>query len=269
VLLAIGCLPGVVGQGLVDLHLHGTFLHSTWRYLDLNLLEGVASKWPTAPPLTYAAIVAVLFALVFPSAWRWFLRGARLLPMPFAMASVYLAAHSLIERKQFRFVVPALALLAITYFVGMAGEASARRAGAIADDGLTRLHRRLWLAAHAALLMLASFWYFHRGPIEAMKALAAQSDFNGELVVVGGDETNLGGYYYLQRERVRARCVAPAGFAELMRDPALPSPAHVVASGAPLAADAAPGWRLVEWQRTTDLLDLRARNRRYLYRAVR
>lgn len=270
VMLTLGCLPGVLGQGFLDLHLHGTFLHSAWRYFELQYLEGVASRWPTSPPWAYATMVAVLFLLVFPSAWRWFKCGARALPVPLAMGLTYLAAHSLIERKQFRFAIPAFVLLAIVYVAGMVGEARARRAAGVVDDRLTVLHRRSWLAAHAVLLMLASVWYFHRGPVEAAKALAAQADFAGELVIVGGDETSVGGYYYLQRPQARVHALPRReDLAERLRDPALPTPLHVVANGAPLAPTDAPGWRLVEWRRTTDPLDVKKRNRRYLYRAIR
>ncbi|MCC6672723.1 MAG: hypothetical protein IT458_16785 [Planctomycetes bacterium] len=268
-LLVLGCVPGVLGQGLLDLEVHGRFLHTAWRYVELNLVYGAASRWPAAAPLAYAGIVAGLFLMVFPSAWRWFARGARALPLPLAVAVAYLLIHSLIARKQFRFVVPALVLLGIVHAAGMVGEAYARRAAGARDDRLTKVHRRVWLGAQGILLVLAWFAYFHRGPVEAAQALAARGDFTGALAVVDGSETSVGGWYYLQRQDVQVECVARERLAGWLADPARPARVHLMVVGVPLAGAAPEGWRLTEWFRSADLPDWKARNRRFLYVAER
>jgi hypothetical protein len=266
VLFALGCLPGILLQGFVDLSTWGTFLHSPFAYLEVNLIGGAAAKWRTRPWWWYVAVVVVpLLGLVPPllgAAWQAMRRGSRHAALPVFAAVCYLALHTCIERKAVRFVWPALWLLVAACAVG------ATTSGG--ESWAVRWHRRWLVCGQFGLLLWACVVSTIVGPARAAAALGGEPTFRSDLVVVDGDVASIGGFYYLRRQGLQVHGVGRAEVGALLA--ALPaSPDHwLMAVHAPLqGSEVGPGWRLVEAGAFTGRFDLRPRERRYLYRVVR
>ena len=94
---------------------------STWRNFAVNIFDGAAAANGVAPWHGYGdllmdywgagGVVAVfLLALV----------GARRLPQPLVAAVVILVSHSAIGHKEYRFIYPAILLLALSSGLGLA-----------------------------------------------------------------------------------------------------------------------------------------------------
>jgi hypothetical protein len=122
-------------------------------------------------------------------------RGLVAFPIPFAASSFYILLHTFVGRKAFRFLLPALILLLVVYAFGL----FQRFEG---EGKIAVFHRRVFVGLHLAGLVLVSFWYPHRGPVEAALALSRRPDFVDRLVIVDGDADALGGHYYLRRAKV-------------------------------------------------------------------
>lgn len=189
-------LAMLVAQGLVDLCTWGTFLQSMVEYLRANVSEGRAADFGRAPAWQYLPAVAAVLAFVpfVPSASRAVVDGAKRYPLIAAAAVVYLVAHSLLDRKAVRFVMPGLMLASLLAAVGVGVGAH------------LRAQRRWLFVCHGALAVVLSLFYFHRGAVEAAKALAARPDFRDRLLLVTESDLSqaaVGGYYYLDRQRLR------------------------------------------------------------------
>jgi hypothetical protein len=259
----IGCLPGMLLQGLLDLQLHGSFLATVWNYVDGNLNGGAAAKWRQQPWWFYAvAGVVPVLALVPP----WFrvagqrcVAGARILPGAAAAAVLHLGLHSCIGRKAMRFEYGALALLVAVVAVGIGAVATRER--------LARWHVGALLAVHGGWLLYASFWFGNAGAVNAALSLRGEAGLAGELLIVGGDATALGGFYYLRPPADNIVSVAREGLHDrLQQSP--PAPGRlVVAVRDPLDTTAGPELeRLEPVGSFTGMFDLRRGDRRYVYR---
>ncbi|MBL8728323.1 MAG: hypothetical protein JNM25_07835 [Planctomycetes bacterium] len=260
---AVGCVPGILLQGLLDLHLHGAFLATVWNYVDGNLIDGAAAKWRQQPWWFYlvAGVLPVL-ALVppwFGAAWRRCVAGARILPGAAAAALLHLALHSCIGRKAIRFEHGALALLVAVLAVGLAAVAT--------DDRWARWHRRALFAVHGGWFLYASFWFGNAGAVNAALALRGDAGLAAELLIVDGDATAIGGFFYLRPPADRTVSVARAELRErLQRSPPAPG-GLVVAVREPLAAGEVHGLeRLEPVGSFAGMFDLRRGDRRYVYR---
>ena len=234
----------------------------------MNFLEGVSAQWRTEPFWYYLAIVAAALLVCPPFlrvAWEATKTGARTFPLPLACAAFYFLMHTLVARKAFRFVFPALALVLFVFAVGMFCQAGRSR--------LARIHRRLIVATQLLGLLVLSFAYFHRGPIEAALWLRGQPDFQNHLVVVDGTQTDLGGHYYLGRRQLQVHTVARtelSGFLKAFEDsPAL----YLMSVREPLPEtflsenSLRQGWAVDLRSATRSWPNFKKSRRRYLYLA--
>jgi phosphatidylinositol glycan class B len=257
-----GCLPGVLLQGFVDLQMHGRFLATVWTYVESNVVHGAADRWRQQPWWFYvAAGVVPTLALVPPwwrAAWRRVVAGARVVPGVAAAALFHIALHSCIGRKAMRFEYGAMAMLVAVVAVGLAALPS--RPG----ERLARWHTGALVVVHALFFCYASFWFGNAGPVRAALALRGDPALAGEVLVVDGDGTSLGGFFYLQPPADHLVGVARAGLRErLLRSPPS-SGTIVVAVREPLGGDGLD--RLEPVGTFTGMFDLRRSERRFLYR---
>ncbi len=195
--MSLGAALVVTFQGLVDLFTWGAFLHSPFRYVAWNVFEA-AGRYGQEPLWFYLPYVAAVLVLVPPflrSGAEALSRGGRRFPLVLAASTFYLFMHHLVVHKALRFVLPAMILLLIAY----ASDLLDRREF---EPRFRGAHRVAFLGVHALAFVFFSFWYPHRGPVEAALALSRRSDFVDRVVIVDGDDSHLGGHYYLRRPRI-------------------------------------------------------------------
>lgn len=259
---ALGCAPGILLQGFVDLAVTGQFLGGPWSYFRENVLNGAAAQFHTQPWYFYLPAVAIVVMLLppwFGIAWRRLLAGTGILPAALAAGVLHVAAHSFIARKALRFEYGALCLLLAVIAAGLGTVPAGRWAAA---------HRRALLVGHAIAFAWASFGVGNAGPIEAAELLRRQALFRGDLIVVDGGQTSIGGAFYLRRDSLHYERVASADvLARLAGDQDCPG--FVVTVRRPLAADVAARCRLEQLGAFTGQFDRRHRERRWVYKRVR
>lgn len=110
---------GALAMGLLDLATWGEFLGSARTYVEENVVEGRASEFGVEPFTYYAehlwtsmpdhVVVLVPLALL----------GALRRPGLLAIVAAYFLAHSLVEHKELRFLLPMLAPLCALAAVGL------------------------------------------------------------------------------------------------------------------------------------------------------
>jgi len=256
VLLALGCAGPLLLQGFVDRATWGSFFASPLAYVRFNLIEGKSAQWSTRPFWFYVLAGLVPYVVLVPpflrASWRALRRGADALALPLVAALVYIALHSAIPRKSLRFLLPSFVLLSAVLAVGLYGKPL---------TGIFRWHRRITAGVHVALLLVLSLHFFNRGPVRAAAALGEHPDFNGELVIVDGGPTSIGGAYYLHRPRLLLHEVVREGLDDALRER---RPCFLLVVRRPLSRDV-PGVELLG--EFTNLPDISRSRRRYLYRA--
>jgi len=256
-----GCVPGIVTQGLVDLHTVGGFLLVPWRYVQTNVGLGAAEKWQTQPWWFYAIAGVVPTVMLVPGllrvAWARLCAGGVLVPTVLAGAVLHLGLHSFIARKALRFEYPALAMLLVVVAIGLAAAAGQA----------ARWHLRLLLVMHCGLWAWTSFAFGNAGAVRAALWLSRQPDFTGAVLVVGGDPTSLGGYFHLRPPADRAVGVARADFTTFWAQNSGRFD-HVVFVREPLPMEP-PVASLELVAEFTGQFDQRRSDRRFVYRPVR
>ncbi len=263
---AAGAAITVTLQGLVDLWTWGSFLHSPFRYVSWNIFEGAAESYGQQPVWYYAAFLCGVLVLIPPflrSGFGALVEGRRRLPVLVSTAAVYILLHNLVTRKSFRFILAAVILLLVVY----ASDLLFRK---VSDSRLRTLHRHVFVAVHILALVLASFWYPHRGPVEAALTLGAQEDFRGRLVVVGGNNDDVGGHYYLQRKKLDVVSVERVALAQWIRRERPEVPLYLMVVRRPLESLAqTEGYALEDLGAYNDWPDVKENTRRFLYRLQR
>lgn len=261
-LMALGAACVVAAQGLLDLWTWGSFLASPFRYVRWNVFEGAASRYGEEPAWFYVPFVVLALLLVPPfvkSGLRALGLGIGAFPVLFAASSFYLLLHTLVARKAFRFIIPALILLLLVYAFGLFQRSEP-------EPKIAILHRRLFVGLHLMGLVLVSFWYPQRGPVEAALALSRQADFVDRLIIVDGDQDALGGHYYLRRKTLNVSLVSRRDIFAWIAKEKPPTPLYVLVAGAPLPASALEPYRLTLVGEFRNWPDLQKHGRRWLYR---
>ncbi len=259
---ALGTLPLIALQGLVDLATWGSFLHSPFAYVQQNVILGAAAKWGTEPWWYYLLLLVLPMLVLVPPFVRPALaalrRGAGHAALPLVAALGYLLLHSLIGRKAARFVWPALWLLTLTLAMGL-------RVGDAAEPWTVRWHRRLFLLGQGGLWLWASCWAANSGPVDAARWLGAQPTMQGELLAVDCDATAVGGFANLQQGELCVRQVARDGLVAVLA--ALPAGSRrwLIAGRRPLGLGALSELGSVQVRSFGDPLDLRQGARRFVY----
>jgi len=261
--LVIGCVPGLLLQGFVDHFTLGRFFASPWAYFAGNIQQNAAAKWGTHPWWFYLVAGVVPVSMLVPPwlriASNRLAVGARLLPGAAAAAALHLAVHSCIARKALRFEYASLGLLVAVMAVGIGAASTTQRWAAS--------HRSAVVALQVVLFLWASLLFGNAGSIRTANALRLDPSFTGELLVVDGDATSVGGAYYLRQQQLRITGVPRTGLAAHVARTNLPSGSLLVAVREPLAeASLGDAGRLHLVATYTGMFDLKAGERRFLYR---
>lgn len=255
---ALGCLPGILAQGLVDHLTVGEFLATPWHYVYGNLVLGAAAKWRTQPFWYYWLLGAlpVVLLLPWPGLWQAGLQRVRegFAAAPAAMVGAlwHLLVHSFVARKSMRFEYPALVLLLLAI-------AAAR----VAPGRAARWHLGLLFVVQFGFWCYASLWFHNAGAVRLALWCRDQPDNTGTVLVVGGDATSLGGFYHWRPAMDGVAAIDLASFDDTWaRDRA--RYARVIAVREPLPEPAAAGLELVA--SFSGMFDARTGDRRFVYR---
>jgi hypothetical protein len=89
---------------------YGGWFHSARLYLQFNLIEGRSAQFGTSPPAYYVEFIFKSMPIIAGCLAIGLLIGLRYAPELSVLALLFLAAHSAIPHKEFRFVLPMLPL---------------------------------------------------------------------------------------------------------------------------------------------------------------
>ncbi len=150
--VAFGGVSVLACVAMLDAATLGSPLASIWRYALYNLYYGVSSTFGVEPWYFYALQEFAIwgpFALLFSI---FGLLGARRLWLPFAAAAAIVAVHSFIPHKEYRFIYPAVVLIAVESGLGLAALVDRAR-DLVAGSGSARK-----LARRAVPVVIAVLW---------------------------------------------------------------------------------------------------------------
>jgi GPI mannosyltransferase 3 len=117
--VAGACVP-ILALGLLDWATLGMPYRSVTVNIWVNLVMGVSDEAGRLPFLTLFVLPFYLWGGAFAAVILTALVGARRLPMVLAVAAAIFILHAFIAHKEYRFIYPALPLLAILSGVGTA-----------------------------------------------------------------------------------------------------------------------------------------------------
>ncbi|MGH7380952.1 MAG: hypothetical protein ACREKR_01800 [Candidatus Methylomirabilales bacterium] len=181
-------------------------------------------------------------------------------PVVLAASVFYIFMHSLVGRKQFRFIIPGLILLLVVY-------ASALLYHEMSESRFRTVHRRLFVIGHLIAFVFVSFWYPQRGAVEAALALGRQEDFKDQLVIVDGGQDKIGGHFYLRRQKLMVRSVRREDLGNWLRKERPGIPLYLLVVREPLEEGAVPaGYRLDKIGAYHNWPDFAPGGSRYVYR---
>ena len=98
--------PGVTRRA----RMYGGWFHSAILYLRFSLVEGGSAQWGTSPPGYYAEFIFRSMPIIAACLGIGLLAGLRYAPALSVLALLFIAAHSAIPHKEFRFILPMLPL---------------------------------------------------------------------------------------------------------------------------------------------------------------
>jgi hypothetical protein len=203
--LAIGAVVPVIGFGAADWLYWGAPFSSYVEMIRVDLIDGKASTFGVDPPWFYFGELASIWAGALPILTGLILLRARGSALWVVVALAIIAAHMLVPHKEYRFVLPAFACLAVAAAMGSADLIERLRALTEpvdkASGAFTVLAAALWVATSAALAAAPGFsdeWFEARGLIEAAFQLAHEGELCGVLFY-NDDWASTGGYAHLHR----------------------------------------------------------------------
>ena len=180
--LAAGALALLSLVAVFDTLTIGYPFAPTWRYLMLNLRDGVSSSFGTAPWYWYGVAELAIWRAGLLVFLTLAIAGSRRNVLPLVVAAAVVAVHALVPHKEYRFVYPAIVLLSVQAGVGLAGLADGF-ARARAGSAWCGVRSGLAAAALIALawgLLAASVW---NGPALAGPRVAARDELAAAAVV--------------------------------------------------------------------------------------
>jgi GPI mannosyltransferase 3 len=183
-----GLAAVAVLQGLSDLVMWGSFLHSPLEFLRQNLVGGMSARFGTQPFYFLLGVFGLHATALFmlPYAYQRRPQFAYLA----ANGAVFLAAYSLVGHKETRFLIPVLPV-----FFCLAG-----RGLEAAEESLGRWAKTIVVAFTVLLssgLALAIGWGDNSSGPAAMEYVGERSDASG--VAYAMEWGNSGGYAHLHR----------------------------------------------------------------------
>lgn len=204
-LMAIGTLIPVSMFGIADAIVWGEPFHSYFEAMRLNLFQGVASEFGTAPFDWYFRLLAAQWLYATPLLLLLILLRTRSSMLWVLVALSILLTHSVIPHKEYRFVFPASACLIVVAAMASADLIQSLRARqgpwAVAARPMTVATAGTWVAVSAALAFAPGFrseWFTSRDLIEAEFLLAKQPSLCG-ILLYDYDWSDTGGYAHLHR----------------------------------------------------------------------
>lgn len=137
---------------LLDAVTLGSPLASVWRYVLYNSYFGVSSTFGIAPWYSYALAELAIWGYGLSVVLILAVLATRRTVLPLVAALVIIAAHSCIGHKEYRFIYPAIVLLAVQAGIGLAGLVEWAR------EQLGGFRRWRMLARHAVPVLAAGLW---------------------------------------------------------------------------------------------------------------
>ena len=203
--MLVGGLVPVLVFGLADWLYWGEPFSSYVEALRIDLFEGKASKYGVESPAFYFGELIDIWAGLLPIMALLIVLRARASALFIAVAFAIIAGHMVIPHKEYRFVFPAFACLAVVAAMGSA-DLLARVRERLGVDKASRapvvLVGALWVAVSAALAAAPGFadeWLEAKNLIEASFRLAHMPDLCGVLFY-SDDWASTGGYAFLHRD---------------------------------------------------------------------
>ncbi len=199
--MAAGGLVPLLLFGVADWVYWGAPFSSYVAALRVDLVEGKASSFGVSPPGFYFEELASAWAGALPAMAALALLRLRGSALWIATALAILAVHMAIPHKEYRFVFPAFACLALVAAMGSADLIERmRKLGASA--GLVAAGAALWVGTSATLAFAPGYsdeWFESHDVIEAEFSLAHDDDLCGVLFY-SHDWASTGGYAHLHRD---------------------------------------------------------------------
>ena len=150
--ISIGGLVVLAAAAMLDVITLGSPLASIWRYVLYNLYYGVSSTFGVEPWYFYFYSELAIWGAGLSVVLGLTALGTRQTALPLLTALVIIAAHSLIEHKEYRFIYPAVVLIAVQAGIGLAGLVE-RLEEQLAGSGRTPL-----LASWTVPVVAAGLW---------------------------------------------------------------------------------------------------------------
>jgi len=205
--LLAGALIPVLAGGLLDALTWQYPFQSIWLNIWVNLYEGVSNRFAVLSWFYILGFLGFFWGGAFAFILSLALLGGRRLPLLLGVVAAILIMHSLIAHKDYRFIYPALPLIAT-----LAGIGSVEVLYALWDrvrPGFSRsygilLAMGLWSCVSVSLFASAPFQYLllhFSGEIAVFRTLSTDSSVCG-VALYGLDVYQTPGYSYL-REGIR------------------------------------------------------------------
>src|ERR1700686_52414 len=203
--MALGGRGPVLVFGAADWVFWGAPFSSYIAALRIDLIDGRALSFGVEPPAFFFEQLAEVWAGALPAMAALILLRARASALWIVVTLVIIASHMAIPHKEYRFVFPAFACLALVAGMGSADliERMRRLRGpGLPGRALVALAAALWVATSVALAFAPGFddeWSEAGDLIQASFKLAHQPDLCGVLLY-DHDWASSGGYAHLHRD---------------------------------------------------------------------
>jgi hypothetical protein len=201
--MALGGLVPLAVFGVADWLYWGAPFSSYVAALRIDLIDGKASIYGVEPPNYFFEQMADIWAGALPAMAALVILRARASALWIVVALVIIASHMLIPHKEYRFVFPAFAALALVAAMGSADLIeSMRQLPGLPGRALVPVGAALWVGTSLALACAPGFkdeWFETGDVIAASFELAHQDDLCGVLSY-NHDWAATGGYAHLHRD---------------------------------------------------------------------
>jgi GPI mannosyltransferase 3 len=202
--MALGGLVPLLIFGAADWLYWGAPFHSFIATIRIDLIDGKASSFGVETPAYYLELLADSWAGALPVMAALIVWRGRASALWIAVALAIIASHMAIPHKEYRFVFPAFACLALVAAMGSADLIAwlRRLMAPKASGALVALAVALWAGTSVVLAFTPGFgdeWFEARDLIEASFTLAGLPGLCGVLFY-DDDWASTGGYAHLHRD---------------------------------------------------------------------
>ena len=202
--LFVGASIAVLASGLLDALTWQYPFQSIWLNIWINLYEGISNRFAVLPWFYTVGFLGYFWGGAFAFIVSLALLGGRRLPLLLGVAATILIVHSLIGHKEYRFIYPALPLIAT-----LAGMGTVEVLYALWDrlgPGFSRgygilMAMGLWSCVSVSLLASAPFQYLLQhfsGEIAVFRTLSRDNNVCG-VALYGVSVWETPGYSYLRQ----------------------------------------------------------------------